>query len=105
MNRRRFLSHARAGLSAVALETVLHAQPKKNVALVADPADAVVSGPASQWALKQLRDGLSQAGTGVGVRQYERIQQTRPDKLTIIAYSISAPQVASSGLRPGRTKE
>ena len=102
MNRRRFLSHARAGLSAVAVERLLHAQPKQSVALVADPADAVVSGPASQWALEQLRHGLLRAGTGV--REYERIQQTRPDELTIIASSISAPHVATSGLLSAGTK-
>jgi len=72
------------------------------VALVADPADAVVSAPASQWALKQLREALSQAGTSV--QEYERIEQIKPDELTIIASTASAPHLASSAVVSGRTK-
>src|SRR5438309_694611 len=96
MNRRHFLLRAKAGLSAVAGERLLHAQPKMPVALVADPADAVVSAPASEWAIKQLRDALAEAGTSV--REYQRIQQIKPDELAIIASGISAPHVASAGV-------
>jgi hypothetical protein len=72
------------------------------VALVTDPADAVISAPASQWALRELRNALSQAGTSS--REYARIQQVKSDELAIIASSISAPHIASSGVLQGGTK-
>jgi hypothetical protein len=61
----------------------------KTVALVCDPADAIVSASAPQWALGQLENILT--ARGISVRRYHRISDAGVAEFCIVAASTKSP--------------
>ena len=95
MDRRDFV---RAGLAGAALARGVRrpAGPGRGevVSLVADPNDPVASAAPSRWALAELGRTLDAAG--VEVRIVERLAETGPADLCILASGPEAPMVAAA---------
>ncbi len=88
-NRRQFLRTA-AGAAAIAATGVAGAADKtRSVAIIVDPADAVASSAAAQWAAGELVAALTERG--VSARIYENAAQTPAAQLRIMAAGMTLP--------------
>jgi hypothetical protein len=66
----------------------------QKLALVCDPADAVVAAAPVQWALDQLRASL--AARGVSVRQCKQVSEVEPAEFCIVAASTGSDWLKQS---------
>ncbi len=73
---------------------VAEAAVAATIAIIADPADPVVSAPGTQSALQELNDTLT--AHGLGVLRCETLAQAKSSSLCIVAASSASPLVAQT---------
>jgi hypothetical protein len=89
LNRRRFLRVA-AGAAATAAAS----GKTRDVAIVADPADAVAPSEAARWAAGELQKALAERG--VSARVYGNAAEAPADGLRIMAAGMASPGAAAA---------
>jgi hypothetical protein len=105
MNRREFLIQTGVATAGYALGGALRgraqtvAQPGHQVAgtvaIICDPADAIVSGKPAQWAVDRLRQAL--VTRNFIVRTCARLDEAKPDDLCIVATAGSSALARDAG--------
>ena len=105
MNRREFLIQTGVATAGYVLGGALNSRAQTvtpsglrvvgSVAIICDPADAIVSGKPAQWAVDRLRQAL--AARDFIVRTCARLDEAKPDDLCILATAGSSAMARDAG--------